>query len=527
MVPVCLERDVGMTIVVVPYRQLTNEFVKRAVGLGIDCVEWKYDTVDAATLVVVSADMLVNFRFLDYAVHMTEKGRLRRVFVDECHLSFTAHSWRPKLAHLKNIRRLRVPTIFLTATLPPTLVFDFEESMALEMARYIRASTVRKRTRYYVHECRRGMLMETVADSCRRRKAHLKRGEKGVVYCRSRTETEGLAAELNCGFVHAGAVENEASIKRWLERGGFIVATSALGTGVDFPGIVFVLHAGMPYGMIDYAQESGRAGRAGETVSSLIVIEEGFLEGLEKRGLIRSIDEEALVQYLRTEGCRREVFSRYFDGEEVCCEDGGMVRCDRCGEGEADVQRSERVVAEDRKGICEILDEVADGCTTCWLEDLEGRDSGRVVGREWRHKGEACREAEKREREVGEFRRGLRFERATHSCFKCGFSQKICRTGVDSSEKCQWGGIMSRVVIAATRSPMGRGIIRRAGWKGELGGRETGEGEEKGEEEGGWGKLDGYREWLGWRHGNRIWGELMSNAMAVVLEFVLWSESIE
>jgi superfamily II DNA helicase RecQ len=56
--------------------------------------------------------------------------------------------------------------------------------------------------------------------------------------------------------------------------GGFIVATSALGTGVDYPDIVYVLHVGVPYGMIDFAQESGRAGRGGEAVDSVIVAEE-------------------------------------------------------------------------------------------------------------------------------------------------------------------------------------------------------------------------------------------------------------
>ena len=39
MVSAYLERERGMTMVVVPYRQLTNEFVKRAVGLGIECVK--------------------------------------------------------------------------------------------------------------------------------------------------------------------------------------------------------------------------------------------------------------------------------------------------------------------------------------------------------------------------------------------------------------------------------------------------------------------------------------------------------
>ena len=41
---------------------------------------------------------------------------------------------------------------------------------------------------------------------------------------------------------------------------------------------MFIVHVGIPYGMIDYAQESGRARRGGEEVSSLIVVEEGSTE---------------------------------------------------------------------------------------------------------------------------------------------------------------------------------------------------------------------------------------------------------
>jgi superfamily II DNA helicase RecQ len=42
---------------------------------------------------------------------------------------------------------------------------------------------------------------------------------------------------------------------------------------VEFPGIVFILHVGMPWSMIDYAQESGRGGRAGERVDSVVLVE--------------------------------------------------------------------------------------------------------------------------------------------------------------------------------------------------------------------------------------------------------------
>ncbi len=86
---------------------------------------------------------------------------------------------------------------------------------------------------------------------------------KGVIYCQDRAQCETLAEMLRCGYYHSELSEEDKTdrVRVWLDRGGWIVATTALGTGVDYPGIVFVLHAGMPYGMIDYAQESGRAGR--------------------------------------------------------------------------------------------------------------------------------------------------------------------------------------------------------------------------------------------------------------------------
>lgn len=221
--------------------------------------------------------------------------------------------------------------MLLTATLPPLLEHELSEAMLIPLATYIRASTVRPSTRYSAQWCVPGKARETALAVCGRQGARLD-GMKGVVYCRTKAQCEDIAGELDCPYYHAGVVDREERLKWWLERGGFIVATSALGTGVDFPGIVFVLHVGLPYGMIDYAQETGRAGRGGETVDSVILLEDGEVERRAKTEAV-SINRSAMAAFVMTTECRRGVMSAYLDGKEATCAEIDCAACDRCGEG--------------------------------------------------------------------------------------------------------------------------------------------------------------------------------------------------
>ncbi|KAG6116260.1 hypothetical protein E4U13_001989 [Claviceps humidiphila] len=154
--PACLEYS-SMTIVVVPYRQLITETVNDAVARGIEAMEWTPLLQAPVDLVVVSADNLTD-QFFHYTTLMTEKGWLRRVFLDECHLAITAHSWRPKLTRLPKLRSISAPTIMLTATLPLHMERELKETMLLvqDLCWLIRASTARKSFRY--------MVKSTVAD---------------------------------------------------------------------------------------------------------------------------------------------------------------------------------------------------------------------------------------------------------------------------------------------------------------------------------------------------------------------------
>jgi superfamily II DNA helicase RecQ len=53
--------------------------------------------------------------------------------------------------------------------------------------------------------------------------------------------------------------------------GRWIVATGALGTGVNIEGIVYIVHVDRPYRLTSFVQQSGRGGRNGEVNESTII----------------------------------------------------------------------------------------------------------------------------------------------------------------------------------------------------------------------------------------------------------------
>lgn len=157
------------------------------------------------------------------------------------------------------------------------------------------------------------------------------------MYYRSKPYCKEIAVELWCAYYHASVVDQAERPKAWLEKSGFIVAMLALGTGVDFPGIVFVLHMGMPWCIINYTQESKRAGQRGEAVDLVVLLEEDDVERKATRDL-GSINTWAMAAFIQARGYWRGTMSKYLDGRRVECADTEGAACNQCGEGLAEWQ---------------------------------------------------------------------------------------------------------------------------------------------------------------------------------------------
>lgn len=97
MVPAMLA-GAGVTVVVAPYAELKRQLVSRCVDAGLDCKHWPEARDSWPRVTLVSAEAAVSDDFLQWAADLSVQGRLDRVVVDECHLTFTAaDEYRGKL----------------------------------------------------------------------------------------------------------------------------------------------------------------------------------------------------------------------------------------------------------------------------------------------------------------------------------------------------------------------------------------------------------------------------------------------
>ncbi|EXK25262.1 hypothetical protein FOMG_18058 [Fusarium oxysporum f. sp. melonis 26406] len=285
--------DIGISIVVVPFVALMDDLVTRATDMGVDCIRYRSSMNSgregmprAARLIVVSADIVSSAEFSGLTSVRLPVG--------------TAHG---------NAARLRDRTVKLNY-------------------------------RYEVQQVKPGRdaIENRTVEVIKQLDQDMTGRQKGVIYCRSKSQCEAIADEIGCGFHHSGMSEQGRHEARtaWIEgrnTSRWIAATTGLGTGIDIEGIVAVVHMEKPYGLVDFVQQIGRGGRrAGEVVRSVIIYDGRPQQEDQHRSFVDDINQAQMEAFISMPGCRRAVISAFMDGAggETCKDVDGATLCDRC-----------------------------------------------------------------------------------------------------------------------------------------------------------------------------------------------------
>lgn len=328
----------GLTVVIVPIIALRIDLQARCTKLGIRCVTWvSRRPADDASIVLVTPEAALTADFMTFLHRQNTLCRLDRIVIDECHILLQpGSSFRTKIKFLGQVLTFGAQVLLLTATLPPSLEYRLWQRLRVQRAQVhlYRSRTTRANLSYYVWRplLPRGfssgsdwLTMPSTLDFVRQR-IQLASPGRTVIYTTTRGHVETLASYLKCEAFHSQSYDKDGIIERFQTGDSkVLVATGSFGLGIDISDIRCVLHLGWPRSLLDYSQESGRAGRDGLPSEAILIQPQGddrpppWFQPEADQSVTEihefESDLDIVRQYITSSSvCRRVLLDNYLDG---------------------------------------------------------------------------------------------------------------------------------------------------------------------------------------------------------------------
>lgn len=265
---------------------------------------------------------------------------MTRVTVDEAHSIFLCESYRPTMQSLVHLREVPGQKVFLTATLAPRHESILAKPVGISLTNTLALRLPTARPNHQLQVARIETPEKVSAAGVQLASLLLDEwredpGVRGIIFVRTLKDLEEFSGSCpfpTCTFY--GRMSNEqkdSQLNSWFSTGHpakWMVSTTALLHGVDYPQVNAVIFLECPFGLYDFVQGAGRGGRGGQE-ALVAILYSGFPDPLPNESLYGCRKE--MEEILTSPSCRRLGISKVMDGKELpCSQVANSLLCDIC-----------------------------------------------------------------------------------------------------------------------------------------------------------------------------------------------------
>ena len=294
--------DDKITVVIVPYISLLDDLQARAEELHLKPVRWKNSKPDpaVASLLLASADALDKQPLIRWLGMQDATKRLGRIIFDEAHVIATAKNYRPRLQAAILLRTLGVPIIWQSATIPPRIESEFRKLTMYDqnpaLLQTIRLRTQRLNIKYTILRYTDQVELELAlvgnygqidvktgvprqgprtVGLIRSLTQRLERtNTRGIIYAQTHTALQEFGRAFGIPTYSSEVLNRHSALYEWREGTSgcrWIAGTSGIGAGLDIGDVSIVVSLNPPTDLLEWVQQSGRAGRSIPTAEAFVL----------------------------------------------------------------------------------------------------------------------------------------------------------------------------------------------------------------------------------------------------------------
>jgi superfamily II DNA or RNA helicase len=385
----------NVNLIIVPLVALKMDLYRKAIASEVPVAIWEHLHGDTPpmSMVLISIESTNHTQFLGWCQNLIGEGKLDRVVLDECHLIYSARSYRPIMNKISQIRKLKVPLLLTTATLSKSAMQEITKILVLNTPLLVQESINQPNIHYSVRKFDKfenrqqhhfseilGFLLEFTPrwNLPYPKFANFRPGQSG------RTPYRGVKAIVFFQFIntlkdfynlrpdlfaHAHASMPEAEFRHELDlfiRGDrpILLATSAVGTGFDFSGVNLVVFYPRAWILEDFIQGSGRLSRAPNQIGHCVVFTTEFAMQEQKS---EGDGAQHMRLWLNNTPCRRQIIRLIFDSANQGACFPWEKQCDLCTTREGVFEFANKSVLMKNQGHAIVLDQLRE--TLDWIRN--------------------------------------------------------------------------------------------------------------------------------------------------------------